>query len=325
MTPPAAPGSAARGWIEAAGFVVAIGALSVVYALGHALGAHPIAFILYAMIACATLTLALVGFGPHTLPIALHPASWAIGLAIILVEIFYFLTLTYVPPANGNLMLRIGIPLAMIAGWMLFDRRSSRLAIVGGLAIVGAAALLVAATPPDVRWPMALVGTLAGAGLVVRGFASELHPCNRRAHSVRDKLRFTGTVVLVTSLMSLALTAIAAGAIEAGTLSPTTLVPTGAQMVHVPTIVLGCGAGGAILALMSYLSFSSVVKIRTQNLMAMMAFSPVTTLAFQEAGVALGWIDASRPAAPVIVAMVVCIAGVLLIFYADVRARRRPA
>ena len=46
--------------------------------------------------------------------------------SVILLEILYYQTLTYVTPAHGNVMLRIGIPISMIAGWLLLRRRSQR-------------------------------------------------------------------------------------------------------------------------------------------------------------------------------------------------------
>lgn len=330
VVPPGGAGQvrAATGWLEAAAFVVAIGALSLVYAIGHALGAHPIAFILYAMLASATATLAFVGIGPSARRVVLHPASWLVGIAIILIEVFYYQTLTYVAPAHGNLMVRAGVPLALIFGWAALGRRPPPLAIAGGVAIVGAIAFLVGVTAPQVRWPMALSGLLTGLFMVVRGYASEFHPWNRAARTVREKLRVTGLVVLVTSLASLALTALAAAAMASGTLPGSRLVPTAAQMLHAPTILLGAIAGGAILTLMMYLNFASVVKITTENLTAVMAFSPVTVWVFQELGVMAGLIDAGRPEPRVVAVMVVCIAAVLLIISAGVRVRpreRRPA
>jgi hypothetical protein len=72
-----------------------------------------------------------------------------------------------------------------------------------------------------------------------------------------------------------------------------------------------------------YLNFASVVKITTENLTAMMAFSPATAWVFQELGALLGLIDAPTPSAPVVAAIVVCIGAVLLIFRAGVLSRRQ--
>ena len=310
---------AMRGWLEAAGCVTCIGVLSLLYAIGNKLGAHPIAFILYAVLVSAIATLAVVGTGSQAMAIMLHPLSWAVGLGIILLEVFYYQTLAYVPPAHGNVMLRVGIPIAMIVGWMLLRRRTQPLAIVGAVAIVIATSFVIAVTEPDVRWPMATMGTLAAVFMVVRGFAAELHPWNRAAQTVREKLRVTGLIILVTSILSLGAAAIAATAVVAQILPSTRLVPTATQMLHARTFLIGGLAGGAIFTLMMYLNFASVVKISTENLTAMMAFSPATAWLFQALGDAVGLIKAPTPEPVIIAAIVVCIAAVLLIFWASVR------
>jgi hypothetical protein len=315
-----APSSTMSGWLEASALVIAIGALSLTYAVGHTFGAHPIAFILYAMLVSAAATLTITGLGDDALAIALSPMSWVVGAAIILIEVFYYAALAYVPPAHGNLILRIGIPIAMVAGWVLLGRRPPALAIVGGIIVTAATAFVVAITAPTVRWPMTVAGVLAGTFMVVRGFASEYHRWNRAARTVREKLRVTGILLLVTSFLSLTLAALAASAIAASILPPLRFIPSAAEMLNIPTILLGSLVGGAILAIMNYLNFSSVVKITTENLTAIMAFSPVTTWAFQELGVALGLIVVSRPEPRLIGAMVTFIASVLLIFWAGRRA-----
>ena len=311
------------GWIEAAGCVTCIGVLSLLYAIGHTLGAHPIAFILYAVLVSAISTLAAVGPGPQAMAIISHPLSWVVGLGMILLEVFYYQTLAYVSPAHGNLMVRIGTPIAMVAGWVLFRRRTRPLAIVGGLAIVASTLFVIGVTSPVVRWPMAAMGTLAAVFLVARGFAAEFHPWNRAARTVREKLRVTGLIILVMSMLSLVLAAIAATAVAVQMLPHTPLVPTAGQMLHAPTFLVGGLAGGGVFTLMMYLNFASVVKITTENLTAMMAFSPATAWLFQAFGDALGLIKAPTPEPPIIAAIVVTIAAVLLIFWADVSARRQ--
>jgi hypothetical protein len=70
-TPPAAAASEAQntgypvsGWVEAGLYVFAIAVLSLAYAVGNVHGAHPIAFILYAMLVSAVVLLAVNGPGP---------------------------------------------------------------------------------------------------------------------------------------------------------------------------------------------------------------------------------------------------------------------
>jgi hypothetical protein len=130
-------------------------------------------------------------------------------------------------------------------------------------------------------------------------------------------------VLLVTSVVSLVLVAAAATAIAQNLLPATRLVPSAAQFLHAPTFLLGGLLGGAVYTLMMLLNFASVVKITTENLTAMMAFSPATAWVFQELGARLGLIHAPTPQPPVVAAIVVCIVAVLMIFWAGVQSRRQ--
>jgi ABC-type xylose transport system permease subunit len=62
-----------------------------------------------------------------------------------------------------------------------------------------------------------------------------------------------------------------------------------------------------------------VVKIRTENLTAASAFTPLTTLLVQMIGSAVGLIPTYALDAELLPSMVVVIAGVLLILYASGR------
>jgi hypothetical protein len=320
MVPTPASGAAGRypvsGWIEAGVFVFVIGLLSLAYVVGHQLGAHPIAFVLYAMVVSATVLLSVTGPGPNAVAIILTPQSWLIGAGTIGMEVFYYLLLRLVPPADGSVLLRLTIPVSMLVGWALFTRRPRPLAALGSIVICAGVAPVVALV--DTRHSVEVLVAAAGCivAFIFRTFAAEFHPWNRAARTVLEKVRITGLVVLVTSAASLALTGAAAGLIAAGVLLPTPLVPTTAQMLHLPTILMGCLVGSVLLTAMAYLSFSCVVKITSENFAAVTAFSPVAALIVQLAGGMLGLVPLF-PIAPILVAaMAVVVAGVFLILYA---------
>ncbi len=138
-SPPAkrhAPHYPISGWIEAGLYVFAIAFLSLAYVVGHRLGAHPIAFVLYAMLVSALVLLAATGPGPDAVRIILAPQSWLVGAGTIGMEIFYYLLLEKLSPAEGSLLVRLSIPLSLIVGWALFARRPRAIAWVGGAVIV---------------------------------------------------------------------------------------------------------------------------------------------------------------------------------------------
>ena len=289
--------------------------------MGQQVGAHPIAFILYAMFVSAVVLLAVTGFGSDALRIMLAPQSWLVGLGIIGIEVAYYILLDYVAPAHGSLLVRLAIPLSMVAGWVLFARRPPRLAVIGtGVVFLRASRRCCSLSMPSTA-PRALAAGIAAASFsTLRSFAAEFHPWNRRATTVMEKLRVTGLVVLVTSLSSLALAGVVAALIGLGHLPPTSMMPTLPQMLHGPTILLAMVVGSIVLTAMAVLSFSAVVKITTENLMAVHAFTPVATLLVQMAATAVGLIPAYALDPSLLPAMAVVIAGVLMIFYA---ARRR--
>jgi hypothetical protein len=304
------------GWVEAGFFVVSIAALSVSYVVGQQIGAHPVALILYAMLASALALLAVTGTGPDAMRILLAPQSLLVGIGTIGVEVFYYALLEHVGPAHGSLLVRLAIPLSLALGWTLFARRPQRLSLLGAaVVLVGIVPLIVSV---DAEHRSAAAGLAIAAALAsnLRGFASEFHPWNRRAKTVLEKLRVTGLVVLVTSLVSLALTAGFALSIGAGWMSPSQLVPTAAQMLHGPTILLGTLVVGSLLTAMAALSFSAVVKITTENFMATHAFTPVATLLVQMVASAIGLIPGYALDPGLVPAMGIVIGGVLLMLYA---------
>lgn len=308
------------GWIEAFAYTFAIAVLSVSYVVGQQAGAHPVAFILYAMLVSAIVLLAVTGFGPQALRIMLAPQSWLVGLGIIGIEVAYYILLDYVAPAHGSLLVRLAIPLSMVTGWLFFARRPPGLAKIGTLVVFLGIAPLLLAVDAEHRAATAAAGVAAALFSTVRSFAAEFHPWNRNATTVMEKLRVTGLVVLVTSLASLVLAGGVAAAIAMGGLPPTPMMPSLGAMRHVPTILLAILVGSFILTTMAVLSFSAVVKITTENLMAVHAFTPLSTLLVQVAATAIGLIPTYAIDPALLPAMGVVITGVLMIFWA---ARRR--
>jgi hypothetical protein len=310
----------ASGWIEAALFVFAIGFLSLAYTVGHRIGAHPIAFVLYAMLVSAGVLLAVTGPGPEARAIILAPQSWLIGIGAIAMEVFYFILLRHLPPADGSLLVRLTIPTALAVGWVFFGRRPQAVTLAGGAVICLGLAPMIAGLDAGKR----AATLIAVGGCVVafnlRTFSAEFHPWNRRARTVMEKLRITGLIVLVTAAAGLALAAGASLLIATGSIAPSRLVPTAAQMLHLPTILLGALVGSAILTAMAFLSFSCVVKITSENFAAATAFTPVATLLVQWAAGALGLIAPFPVDAGLVPAMGVVIAGMFLMLWG---ARRR--
>ena len=310
---PTTAGERATGWIEAALYVLAIGAVSVVYAIAIGGGAHVVVFIVYSLLISAIGMLAITGLGDEPVRIMLSPHSWLVGLSNIVLEGGYCLMLVTISPAEGNLLVRLSIPIAVVTGLVVFGRRPTTGGWIGaGLVFLG---IMVLSEPLDLaaQTQGILYGVLCAIAVAVRGFSTEFHPWNRAARTITDKIRVTGLVVLITGVAALSLVGFGAALVAAGVVSRNDLVPAAHDLIHVPTFAYALLAGGAIFTAMNYLQFSSVVKIRTENFIAMGAFMPLATLLLQTIAVSLGWISVSAFDWRLVPGMMIVVAGVLIL------------
>jgi hypothetical protein len=113
---------ATLGWWEAFAFVWVIGLLNLTYAAGIALGVHPAAFLLEAFLFGGISLLLIAKPGPNAHRIVLAPQTWAYGAATILGEIFYYLMIMFVPPADASVFMRVVILLTILIGWLAVGR-----------------------------------------------------------------------------------------------------------------------------------------------------------------------------------------------------------
>jgi drug/metabolite transporter (DMT)-like permease len=308
------------GWIEAALFILTITLLNLSYVVAHTVGAHAIVFLVYAMLIAAAVLVAVAGPGSEPVRIMLAPLSWLVGAGIIGMEAFYFMTLWYVTPAEASVLTRLAIPVSMVMGYGLTGRRPTPRALLGAGLVAAGVVWLSSGMPVETATPGLALAFACAIVMSMRTYATEFHPWNRRAVTVIDKMRVTGLVLLSTSIAGTLLVAALMAAGTAGLLGPATWLPTADQFLHLPTLLVAMLVGAVVLTAMQYLSFSSVVKIGTQNFIAATAFTPLVTLAAQELAVAAGWLRPMPVDWQILPAIAVVAVGVFVIISAG-----RPA
>jgi MFS transporter, OFA family, oxalate/formate antiporter len=318
-------GILANGWFEAALFVITLSVLNISYALGHQMGAHPVAFIVYAMPFAALMLLAVTGLGPDWRAIASHPMSFVVGAGIIGMEAVYYLLLEYVSPTDGSILVRLGLPIGMLIGFVLLGRRPRPVSILGALIVVAGIGVCLAGIDEAGRPTGIVLGIACAVITSSRSFATELHPWNRSAATVTEKMRITGIVLIVTSALGIALVAAAIALVQNGAFSGPAWLPAPRDFLHPPTIVLALFIGCLVLTAMQYLAFSTVVKIRTENFLAMTALIPLSTLVFQIGAVELQLLKPVAVDWRTLVATGILVAGVMLVVWGGRHAHAQPA
>ncbi|MGB3718517.1 MAG: hypothetical protein DIU63_03525 [Proteobacteria bacterium] len=313
-------GERISGWVEAGFYVIAIAILGVMNAFAISQGAHPIVFILYSLLIAAAGMLSVTGLGNEAVPIMLSPRSWIVGIAAILVEICYCLALVTLSPAEGTLVLRLSIPMALVVGWLVFHRSPGLGAWIGAGIVGAGVATLLWLVDLNSQTIGLFYGFLAAAAICLRGYASEFHPWNRAARTVMAKMQITGLVVLVTGFACLILVAASTVLVASGYLERSSLFAAPSDLWHWPTLVIALLMGGLLFTAMNYLQLSSVVKIQTENFIATSAFMPLAALLMQSLAVSAGIINTTMFDWRLVPGGVLVIIGVLVLIAS--RARR---
>lgn len=276
------------GWIEAGLFVVALSALTIVYAYADQVEAHPTVFILYATAFAAAGMIMISGLGKNPLEIIMAPQSWIFGVSAVAIEGAFFLLLTTVTPAEASLLVRAAVPISLAIGWLVFSRPISRQTLAGAAVVIASVIPVLLIIPAHARIPAFLL-TCAGAFIAsVKTFASEFHPHNRAAKSVLEKIRVTGLVVLATATIGLLSAALATGIAHLTGNNAAGLIPSPADYIESATLISAITLGAPLLIAMNYLAFSASVKITTENFLATSAFNPLGALLAQQIAVSLG-------------------------------------
>ncbi len=277
-----------NGWVESGLFAIALAVLNISYGVGSQTGVHPVAFLVIAMLVAALCLLALTGPGPDWAAIVRHPLSFVVGFGIIAMEAVYYILVQHSTPTDGSLLVRLNVPMAALLGLMFFGRRPTWLALLGQAVVC--AAIFGFALHIDAPNRALNITLAVGCGAIMSGraFATEFHPWNRSAKTIREKLRLTGLVLLVTSMLGSAIVFGLMALTAQGVTPPLAGVPSIHHFQHPPTILLGLFVGAVVLTTMQYLGFSVVVKIQAQNFIATTALIPLVTLAMQLLAVHLG-------------------------------------
>ncbi len=321
MTNPAStqtnpPNPGLNGWVEAGLFVLSIAVLNIVYTMGSQKDAHFLVFVLYALTFSSIGMLALTGLGDDWLAVIKSPASWIFGFSAVALESTYYMLLSYMAPAEATLTVRLTVPISVFIGWLLFSRRMDMWMLLGLAIIIIAVIPIFLGLAPGAFWPAVLLGIICSLAVSIKTFASEFHPWNRRARNIKEKMRVTGLVVLTTTIALTAAILFGQALRSLGLMPDNTLLPTWPQLISGDAIWLGCAFGAPLLIAMNYLTFSSVVKIRTENFLAMSAFTPLAAWTIQVLSEMAGLINTTPMGWRLIPLTLIGIIGVFVVIWA---------
>ncbi|WP_282606091.1 hypothetical protein [Pelagibius sp. Alg239-R121] len=252
----------------------------------------------------------------------LRPTTWLLGILRVLSAAFYTAVLAWVSVLEAGILGAVNVPMIAIAVWVAFGRRPARGEWLGHLVILVPIPFLVLNLEGGIWHPVVGLMLLNEVCLVANTLLAERHPDN-----VSDepglRLRFTGSVLLITAALFLAVRVMQAGAgggLEGG--------PQGVMTGGIwdwRLWLAGAAVGVTLRAPSMLLSFWSIRLVGGQNYMAAVSLLPLSGMLFEQAALAAGLLDVSRFRVETVVLALGILAGSLLVVAARFREARAAA
>lgn len=284
--------------------------------------AEPVLFSCLSLLAGACVLL-IIGGGPGKEGLStvrsLH--TWFYGFLYVLMGIFYTIALDYTTTTEMSLIDQISILMSLILVKVYFKRRWYFLDVLGNAVIILCIGYIVWNLEPGIRLPATVFVALAAFCLTLRAAVTEDHPNFNNADNFREKCRVTGSVVGVTSFVSIVVLFVFAWLKTAVTDDQPALMlalkgmPSVVDFTDTNTLIGGIALGILTVSVSNYLLFSAVKAAKTEHFMMVMASLPFFTYAVEYVFGLFGWLDVSAVSIQdLMVGVVIMGAAVIMIF-----------
>ena len=236
------------------------------------------------LLAGSVLMLLIAGRGHSRMGTLYHAHTWFFGFFRVLMTLFLVFAFTLISASEVNFMLRINVVLGMLAAYLLFNRKIQKTDIPGGIILV-AGFLTIALRQQDAFLNVAVVLVLLAAVCdTILTVIAETHPVSNRATGIKARLRYTGFVLLVSSLFFIAI-AVLLAQLKSATLFNNEVVvafldnaPEFESFSHPATWMAGILVGIFLRAPSMYLYLYAARLLKTENLMMAATLAPFATL-----------------------------------------------
>ena len=236
------------------------------------------------LFAGAILMLLIAGRGHSRMGTLQYAHTWFFGFFRVLMTLFLVFAFTMISASEVNFMLRINVLLGMLAAYLLFGRRGQKTDIPGGVLLV-VGFLIIALRQQDAFFNVAVVLVILAAVCdTIMTVIAETHPVSNRATGIKARLRYTGFVLLVSSLFFMVIAFLLTQLRNAHLFEDDIIVaflnnaPEMASFSHPSTWLAGILVGVFLRAPSMYLYLYAARLLKTENLMMAATIAPFATL-----------------------------------------------
>lgn len=250
------------------------------------MAADPWMFSCINLMAGAVLMLAIAGRGHSRMSTLHHAHTWFFGFLRVLMTLFLVFAFTSISASEVNFMLRINVIMGMLAAFLLFKRKAQKTDIPGGILLV-IGFFTVALRQQDAFLNIAVILVILAAVCdTILTLIAETHPVSNRATGIKARLRYTGFVLLVSSLFFIAIAFVLAklklnpafAEMGGGVSMVLASAPDLSNFGHPATWLTGIAVGIFLRAPSMYLYLYAARLLKTENLMMAATLAPFATL-----------------------------------------------
>lgn len=266
------------GWEQALWTVMLWGIANVYHAFAASqLSVQPVVFTCMTFISAA-LVLTLIGGRGYLVRETLRsPSTWMYGVVLVITYIITIYLFQLVTATEGALMRRLSVIVALIIGILFFKRVPPKPSFIGAIVILAGVYLVGYGLESAILDQVVLILIAASIFQALQLIVAEKHPQTNKSRSVREECRVVGLVMFVVSTVFLIFSVFLAKFIPGFG----KFVPTAVDFAHMPTLISGFIYGVVLIGPIKFLEFTSVRKIKSENFLAVAAFAPLMTFAFE--------------------------------------------
>lgn len=251
--------------------------------------------------------------------------SWLYTILQIMRSFFMISTFLYITSTETSLLFNIEIVITYIMAYVFFKRLPYKWDYFGILVILAGFTLFIYALPQDIRLVVSVLILISSTASCLRSIVVEKTTVVNPKTTVRQKCGISGYTLFIGGLALIIFFFITAvikhfiGDRLPDFLAILKYLPNLREIFHPATIISACIAGFTINALTTYLYYSTLKFSTSETFMAVRAFQPVLTYAFEV--IATIYLASMRPDLSVkdYILGGVIIVGSLLIFIAPPR------
>ena len=211
------------------------------------------------------------------------PATWIYGVATIGIFVIDIYLTQYVSATEMSLFGRMAIPVSLLASYLFFKRSQPISDIIGLVFVIIGLVVLFSLQPTDILYTIFGLALFAGIVQAAEVIFAETHKQSAKAHesgNIRDKARVVGFVSFITSMMFLAMAMLGSLLNQFVFVNSEVLsfMPHIDRFAHAPSIWFGIFFGTFLSSTYRYCLWSSSYKLKSDNILALLAFVPLLTL-----------------------------------------------